>query len=175
MEEIITTVSPAMVDEVVILPYNVAVSFDTAALFFFDFMRVSGTSMEPAIHDKGHVIINKITYGLVRPFGEDLLLQWNTPKVGDIVAYFHNNKLVIKRCVGCQGDSIDFYTDLGYSLSVNGRKIPLTETQYQRLKHNKTVPEDMILAVGDNYEVSVDSRDYGFIFVDNIIGRVVAK
>lgn len=144
-------------------------------LFFFDIMRVSGTSMEPAIHDKGHVIINKITYGLVRPFGEDLLLQWNTPKVGDIVAYFHNNKLVIKRCVGCQGDSIDFYTDLGYSLSVNGRKIPLTETQYQRLKHNKTVPEDMILAVGDNYEVSVDSRDYGFIFVDNIIGRVVAK
>ena len=36
MEEIITTVSPAMVDEVVILPYNVAVSFDTATLFFFD-------------------------------------------------------------------------------------------------------------------------------------------
>ena len=104
-----------------------------------------------------------------------ILIVWELTANSSVLIYFHNNKLVIKRCVGCQGDSIDFYTDLGYSLSVNGRKIPLTETQYQRLKHNKTVPEDMILAVGDNYEVSVDSRDYGFIFVDNIIGRVVAK
>ena len=58
---------------------------------------------------------------------------------------------------------------------VNEKNIPLTESQYQRLKHNRQVPAGMVLAVGDNYADSVDSRDYGFVSVQNVLGRIIGK
>ena len=60
-------------------------------------------------------------------------------------------------------------------LNVNEKKIPLTEAQYQKRKHNGQVPQGMILAVGDNYPDSVDSRDYGFVPVENVLGRIVTR
>ena len=56
---------------------------------------------------------------------------------------------------------------------MGGKKIPLTEYQYQRIKYDSFVPENTILAVGDNYEKSVDSRDYGFVPTKNILGKVL--
>ena len=44
-----------------------------------------------------------------------------------------------------------------------------------RLKDAAQVPDGYILAVGDNYEVSVDSRDYGFVSVKNVLGKVLCK
>ena len=33
----------------------------------------------------------------------------------------------------------------------------------------------MVLAIGDNAEVSIDSRNYGFVSEENVLGRVFAK
>lgn len=144
-------------------------------LFIFDVSNISGVSMEPTIKDKSTVIIYKLGYGLVKPFGDDLIIQWSSPKVNDIVLYFYNNKAVIKRCVAISGDLLEFSTSSGYSLSVNKNIIPLKESQYQRLKHNLVVPEGMILAVGDNYADSIDSREYGFVAEKNILGKVLFR
>lgn len=144
-------------------------------IFCFDVLIVSGSSMEPAINDGSKVWINKVAYGVVKPFGDKLLLQWEKPKIGDVVLYFYNDRAVIKRCVAVEGDSLDFSVGLGYSLIVNEKNIPLTESQYQKLKHNQGVPQDMILALGDNYTESVDSRDYGFVSVKNVLGRIISK
>ena len=73
------------------------------------------------------------------------------------------------------GDRLEFSHDFGYSLAVNEKSIPLQEAQYQKLKHNQQVPPGMILAVGDNYNESVDSRDYGFVSVKNVLGRIIGK
>ena len=62
-----------------------------------------------------------------------------------------------------------------YTVKVGDNEIPLTESQYMRLKDAAQVPEGYILAVGDNYEVSVDSRDYGFVSVKNVLGKVLCK
>ncbi len=56
---------------------------------------------------------------------------------------------------------------------MNGQQIPLTEAQYENLSLANRVPEGMILAVGDNPAASIDSRDYGFISVKNVLARAV--
>jgi len=144
-------------------------------LFVFDFLHVSGISMEPAIKDKSSVIVNKLKYGLVKPWSDHLLFSWNKPKEGDVVIYLYNNKIVVKRCVAQEGQLLEYSAKPIYTLSVGDKKIPLTKLQYLKLKSVAKVPEGYILCIGDNYEHSVDSRDYGFVNQRNILGKVICK
>lgn len=144
-------------------------------LLCLDVMNVSGSSMEPAIASGSRIWVGKLAYGLVKPFGDELVFRWKEPRRGDVVLYFYNNRAVVKRCVAVAGDRLEFSSGLGYSLTVNEKSIPLTEAQYQRLKHNQQVPQGMILALGDNYRESVDSRDYGFVPVKNVLGRIIGR
>lgn len=93
----------------------------------------------------------------------------------DVIIYLYNNKMVVKRCIATEFTPLEFYKDSEYSMKVNDKIIPLTEQQYHRIKNSPVVPEGMILAVGDNYLESIDSRNYGFISVENIIGKVLCK
>ncbi|MBO5235629.1 MAG: signal peptidase I [Spirochaetaceae bacterium] len=142
-------------------------------LFVFDILVVEGTSMEPAITEGNKICAFKLAYGIVKPFGDELLIQWAEPKVGDIILYFYNNRAVIKRCVAVAGMSLDFSDDSEYTLFVGENKISLSESQYQRIKYSSYVPEGMILAIGDNYSESIDSRDYGFVSTKNILAKVM--
>ena len=142
-------------------------------VFVIDVEKVSGTSMEPTIREGETVLINKLAYGIENPFSNNLLVHWAEPEPGDIITYYMNNKLVMKRCVATENTVLDFSKDSGYSLSVGGTKIPLTEQQYQRIKYDTSVPEGTVLAIGDNYDESVDSRDYGFIEVNCILGKII--
>lgn len=144
-------------------------------LFVVDFLTVSGTSMEPSVRDGSVVVVFKLAYGMARPFGGELLFQWAAPERGDIVLYFYNDRAVIKRCVSVGGDPLEFSASSGYSLYADGNWMPLSEPQYQRIKHSARVPEGMVLAVGDNYADSVDSRDYGFVPERNILGKVLFR
>ena len=144
-------------------------------LFVIEFLHVSGTSMENAIQDRSTVAVNKLAYGLVKPFSDSLLIQWKKPAVNDIVIYLYNDKIVVKRCIACEGQSLEYSENPVYTLKTGDKEIPLTENQYLRFKDIPQVPEGYILAVGDNYGVSVDSRDYGFVSVKNVLGRVLCK
>lgn len=144
-------------------------------IFVFDIARVHGSSMEPAVHENSLVFINKSAYGLARPFGSSLLVQWAQPEKGDVILFIYKGKAVIKRCAACAGEALDFSSDSGYSVSVGGKTYPLTEKQYRRIKFDTVVPERTVMAIGDNYADSVDSRDYGFIPVTHILGKVVGK
>lgn len=146
-------------------------------IFVFEILTVSGLSMFPAIQDGEKLFVSKIAYGLVKPYGECLLCQWNKPKRGDIVIYLYNNKIVVKRCLAISGDKLEYSIDNDYNhiLSVGDSKIILNEEQYQNLKNSLSVPEGYILAIGDNQSVSVDSRYYGFVKEKNILGKVLCK
>ena len=144
-------------------------------LFVIDVLQVSGSSMEETIHDESVIAVNRLAYGFSIPFSSSLLVQWKEPKQGDIVIYLYNNKIVVKRCVACGGDALDYSTDSGYSLIVGGNKITLTQEQYNHMKNSRSVPVGYVLAVGDNYSKSVDSRTYGFVPVKNILGKVIWK
>ncbi len=143
--------------------------------FILDIVVVSGTSMNPAIKDGQTIFINKLAYGIVKPFSSSFFIQWKTPKENDIVIYLYNDKMVVKRCVATEFTPMEYFTNSQYSMKVNEKIIPLTEPQYHRIKNSDCVPQGMILAVGDNYLESVDSRNYGFVSVKNIIGKVLCK
>ncbi|MEE0879409.1 MAG: signal peptidase I [Treponemataceae bacterium] len=144
-------------------------------LFVLDIVLVSGTSMMPNIKDGEIIFINKLAYGIVQPFSSSFLVQWDTPKENDVVIYLYNDKMVVKRCIATEFTPLEFYQDSEYNMEVNNKNIPLKEEQFQRIKNSYFVPEGMILAIGDNYAESVDSRNYGFVSVKNIIGKVLCK
>ena len=99
-------------------------------VFVFDILSVQGISMEPAIHDNEKILVCKLSYGIVNPFGNSTLIRWKNARTGDIVIYYYKNNLVVK---------------------------------------------GMILAIGDNFENSIDSRTYGFVAQKNILGKVIFK
>lgn len=146
-------------------------------LFVFEILTVSGESMYPAIKDGERLFVSKLSYGIVEPYGEELLVQWKKPSRGDVVIYLYNNKIVVKRCVALGGDKLEIFkdTEYNYILKTGDFNIELTEPQYQNLKDSSVVPEGYILAIGDNYAVSVDSRYYGFVSERNILGKVLCR
>ena len=144
-------------------------------LFAVDILRISGKSMEPSISDGSFAFVNKLAYGIAVPFKGEFLIQWSEPQRGDAVIYLHNDKIVVKRCAAVAGEHLDFLSEQEYSLAVNGNKIPLTESQYEGLKPFSIVPAGYVLALGDNLSQSIDSRDYGFVSVKNITGKIIGK
>ena len=63
----------------------------------------------------------------------------------------------------------------GYNLIVGDKVYPLTPAQFSVMQEIRAVPQGMVLAIGDNAEVSIDSRNYGFVSEENVLGRVFAK
>lgn len=141
--------------------------------FVIDIIHISGSSMSPTIENGATLIVNKLSYGLDCPFGDKLLISWAKPKVGDIVVFMRENNMVIKRCLAVYGTKLEYSTDSGYTLNIDDISIKLTAEQYYRMKDSKEVPKDTILVIGDNHEISVDSRTYGFVSTKNILGKVL--
>lgn len=144
-------------------------------LFVLDFLHVSGRSMEPTIHDSSMLVVNKLAFGIIKPWSNHLLVQWKTPKPGDVVIYIYNNKIVVKRALATGGQLLEYSAEPLYTLKVGEKVVPLTENQYKIFKDIPKVPEGYVLAIGDNYEESMDSRDYGFVSVKNVLGKVLCK
>ena len=131
--------------------------------------------MSPSIRDGQSVCVNRLAYGIAVPFKGTFLVQWKTPEVGDAVIYLHDDKVVVKRCAAVGGDNLEFSADSDYNLILGGNRIALTRNQYDMLKTYEKVPEGYILALGDNYSESVDSRTYGFVSVKNITGKIIGR
>lgn len=147
-------------------------------LFVLDFMNVYGTSMEPTLKNGSKVAVNKLAYGLVKPFSGEFFFTWKEPKRGDIVIYLHDNKIVVKRCVAIAGDHLEFSQDSRYNVKiaeVDSLNISLTPVQYQKMKKFSQIPEGFVFTLGDNQDTSIDSRDYGFVSVKNITGKIIGK
>lgn len=148
-------------------------------LFILDFLTVSGPSMEPSINNGKKVWINKAAYGLHVPFTARYIIRWSSPSSSQIVTFLHDNKIVIKRCVMTEGDSIqiEINENSEYYLLINkhkiNKKVRLSREQYENLKGITKVPEGFIFVLGDNSLRSVDSRDYGFVSVKDITGKAI--
>lgn len=137
-------------------------------LFLFRPYEVKGDSMYPNFHDKEYVLTNLIT------------LRFQDPKRGDVVVFkspAEPEKDYIKRVIGTPGDIV-FIKD--GDVYINGER--LNEEKYINksvktyqgafLQENNqvTVPEKMYLVFGDNRNASSDSREWGFVKKDYLIG-----
>ncbi len=127
--------------------------------------NIDGHSMEPNFHDKELVLVDKWSY-LFRP-----------PARGDVVVFVappEPDKDYIKRVIGLPGDII---TVRDTNIYVNGKLLKETfiSPQLNGLTGdaftNRVVPADTYFVLGDNRGNSSDSRTWGCLPKQNIIGR----
>ena len=148
-------------------------------LFVIDFLKISGTSMEPALNSGQTIFINKLAYGIVKPNSGEYFFQWGSPKKNNVVIFLHDDKIVVKRCVLIQGDKLEFLMNSDYNrdycIIIDGKKIPVSKDESENFGTSASVPEGYVFVLGDNYNSSLDSRSYGFVSVRNITGRVMGK
>ena len=125
-------------------------------IFFYSPIRVNGSSMYPTLQDKEFMILNKI--GLQKGINRF-----------DIVVVESNGKYIIKRVIGLPGESV-IYSD--NKLYINGKVI---EDNYSKSEtenfENVILKDDEYFVMGDNREVSKDSRVIGPVNIKNIKGK----
>lgn len=132
---------------------------------------VKGASMEPNFHDHEYLIIDEISY------------RFNEPKRGDIVVFKYPRdprQFFIKRVIGLPGETVKIENDLIFITSVGGQTNTLKEDYLSsevetllpvsgygevKLKNNE------YYLMGDNRDQSLDSRVFGPVKSDFIIGR----
>ncbi|MCA0149031.1 MULTISPECIES: signal peptidase I [Rossellomorea] len=142
--------------------------------FLFSNYVVEGESMMPTLQDGNKLVVNKIGYHI----GE--LDRF------DVVVFHANEKEdYVKRIIGLPGDKIVYKDD---KLYVNGKYYPepylekfkqeyigskLTgDFTLQEITGEKTVPKGKIFVLGDNRRGSMDSRYFGFVDREQIVGKV---
>ena len=154
--------------------------------FSIENFRVDGFSMTPTLLDGQHLIANKLVFSRLSadaltdliPFvpdsgGGDTLFAFHPPERGDIVIFLHPrdpSRALVKRIIGLPGDLIEIDTG-----RVIRNREPLDEPY---VVHSDTrsldpvrVPKGSYYVLGDNRLVSSDSRDWGFVSDEQIIGR----
>ena len=136
-------------------------------LFFVRVIDVKGTSMVPTLHDADKMIVSGLFY---------------KPKAGDIVVFkkdqYNPNRALVKRVIATEGQTInmDFENGVVY---VDGE--PIEEDYINDLTRTKldfigpqTVPEGCVFCMGDNRNMSTDSRKKEIGMIDSrlILGKV---
>lgn len=139
---------------------------------------IKGDSMDPTLKDGERVVVNIMGY-----------------KIGDVkkgnVIVFHANKKddYVKRVIGVPGDKVQYKKD---QLYINGKKQDESYLNYNEKRKqieyitgtfqvkdlananpkSNVIPKGKYLVLGDNREVSKDSRSFGLIDKDQIVGKV---
>ncbi|GHO87800.1 hypothetical protein KSZ_58060 [Dictyobacter formicarum] len=126
---------------------------------------VDGPSMEPSLHNKERIMVDKVSYHL------------HNPARGDVVVFVappDPSLNYVKRIIGIPGDVI---TIQGTTVKINNTALQETyvDPSYQGNPYqpiiNRVVPKDQYFVMGDDRKNSSDSRLWGFVPRQNIIGR----
>ena len=131
------------------------------AVLLLPVLQIYGNSMQPSISE-GSIVLS---------------LKGGKLKSGDVIAFYYNNKILVKRVIAQPGEWVDI--DEAGNVSVNG--VPLDEPYLAEKALGETnielpyqVPESRVFVMGDNRAVSVDSRNtaIGCIAEEQIVGRI---
>ncbi|KKR07655.1 MAG: Signal peptidase I [Parcubacteria group bacterium GW2011_GWC2_39_14] len=129
---------------------------------------VKGASMEPSFYDHEYLIVDELTY------------RFHEAERGDIVVFRYPkvpSQYFIKRVVGLPGEKVEIKDKQVYIYPKEGKKFILDEKIYladiETTGNNSwTLGPNEYYVMGDNRGESLDSRSFGPVFKDLIIGRV---
>lgn len=148
--------------------------------------RIEGTSMSPTLANGQHILVSKMPYFIVNlgaltqriPFWEgsdhDVApFAPMAPSHGEVIAFnapLDPSRQLMKRVIGVPGDTIE--VDGGQVIR-NGKPLnePYVVNRDRRSIKPVKVPEGFYYVLGDNRPGSSDSRNWGFVPKEKIIGR----
>jgi signal peptidase I len=129
--------------------------------------RVEGQSMAPTLENQDRLVVDRLTY------------RFGNPTPGDIVMFLvpvAPNRLFVKRIIAEEGDVVLIR---GGRVMVNGRELDDKYVPADFRSHEDwgpyTVPRDYYVVMGDHRNRSSDSRHWGPVPREAIVGRVQAR
>lgn len=134
------------------------------ATLWMPVLRIYGVSMNPSLED-GNVVIS---------------VKESKFDPGEVVAFYYNNKILVKRAVARAGD----WVDIDDSGNVYVNNVLLNEPYIKEkalgdcnIELPYQVPEGRIFVIGDNREVSIDSRNtaVGCVAEEQIVGKLIYR
>jgi signal peptidase I len=150
-----------------------------ARTFFIQAFRIPSESMEKTLLVGDFLFANKLIYGPKIPFLNVKLPGVRDPQPGDIIIFKYPGDRqtdYIKRCVAVAGQTVELR---GAKLYVDGVLQDESFSQYKDIPgYNRqygpyTVPEGHIFMMGDNRDNSADSRAWGPLPLDLVIGKAM--
>jgi signal peptidase I len=151
----------------VLLIVLVITSFRSAVA---DWNDVPSGSMKPTIFEGDRIVVNKLAYDLKIPFTTLRVVSWANPTRGDIVVLYYSPPppdLVAGPTPGCSGKLIasENFDNRPHAVMIpHGAHCRPTFAPVN-------VPEDSYFLMGDNRDESFDSRYFGPVRRDRIVGR----
>ena len=134
------------------------------ATLWLPVLQIYGSSMTPTL-EEGDIVVS---------------IKSKTYETGDIVAFYYNNKILIKRVIAGSGDWVDLDED--GTVYVNGEQLDepyVNDKAFGEcdLELPYQVPESRIFVMGDHRSVSVDSRSkaVGCVAEEQIVGKLVCR
>ncbi len=140
--------------------------------FLFQPFVVRGASMEPNFQEADYLIVDQISY------------RFSDPERGDVVVFSNSDisqKRYIKRIIGLPGEEIVLKEDEILVIDKEGEEELLPEgylPSFEKIDKKRTSEESILLeekeyfVMGDNRDASYDSRNWGSLAEENIIGKV---
>ena len=140
----------------------VAAAAVLVATLFLPVLQIYGNSMTPTLHD-GQLIVS---------------IKDSELEQGDIIAFYYNNKILVKRVIANTGDWVNI--DKNGIVAINGkvREEPyISENALGECNIDLPyqVPEGSLFVMGDHRSVSIDSRhsSVGCITQEQVVGKLV--
>ena len=134
------------------------------AVLLLPVLQIYGTSMSPTMNE-GDIMVS---------------VKGTKFKTGEVVAFYYNNKILVKRVIANAGEWVDI--DKDGNVYVNN--VRLEEPYIAEKAYGETnitlpyqVPDSRIFVIGDNRDVSIDSRNtsVGCVSDEQIVGKIVFR
>lgn len=149
LREVLETLIPAVLLAVVI------------NLFLAQATRVFGQSMEPNLHTDQRIVVEKLSY------------RFHLPQRGDVVVLrlpSNTTELLIKRVIALPGDTMEIHEG---QVWVNGQAVdePYLTQPTMGMMAPQVIPDGHVFVLGDNRGFSNDSRAFGPVPLEHIVGH----
>jgi len=156
------------------------------ALFIRTFVvqafKIPSGSMLPTLQIGDHLLVNKFLYGIRIPIVGKRIFVFRQPARDDVIVFIYPqdpSKDFIKRVKGLPGETLEIRNKVLY---VNGQAVADPNAYYEKIRERLAraprddfgpfiVPEGTVFVMGDNRDHSHDSRFWGTVPINDILGK----